>query len=212
MLDDRRDAGERLAKELKCFKDRKEAIVLAIPRGGAEVGFWIAKSLNIDFALLVSRKLPFPHNKEAGFGAITEDGTYIVFKIAFDYLSQVEIEKIIEEQKEEVKRRIAILRDNQPLPSLTGKIVILVDDGLAMGATMQVSLAYCKKQSIQKLIVAVPVAAKKIAEKIGKEVDELIVLEIPEHFHSVAQVYWVWYDVADDEVLDLLDLLKKVRC
>ncbi len=210
MFKDRKEAGKKLAKALEKYKNKK-VLVLAIPRGSIEVGYEVAKYLEADFSLVISRKLPLPYNPEAGFGAIAEDGSSFIFEWAKEELSESEIKNIKREQKEEIRRRIKILRRGMPLPKISGRIVILVDDGLAMGATMIASIMLCKKKKAKKIIVAVPVSGADIAEEIKKEVDELIVLEKPKFFQAVAQVYEHWHDVSDKEVLDIMRKYEKLK-
>lgn len=204
MFEDRKDAGERLANALKKYKDKK-VVVLAIPRGGIEVGYQVAKHLNAEFSVLVSRKLPYPDNPESGFGAIAEDGSIHIFENAKGWLSRETIDRIIEEQKKEIKRRIKVLRKGKPLPEIQDRIVILVDDGIAMGSTMIAAIMLCRNKKARKIIVATPVTGKETAEEIGKVVNEIIVLEKPKFFQAVAQVYRNWYDVSDEEVIEIME-------
>jgi len=203
MFEDRKDAGEKLARALEKYKN-KNVLVLAIPRGGVEVGYQVAKYLNADFSLLVSRKLPYPDNPEAGFGAIAEDGSTFIFEDATGWVSEEEIDRIKKEQIKEIKRRVKVLRKGKPLPEISGKTVILIDDGLAMGSTMRASIMLCKKKKAKKVVVAVPVSGKRIAYEVGRTVDEMIILEIPEFYQAVAQVYRNWYDVSDKEVIKII--------
>lgn len=203
MFEDRKDAGEKLAKALETYKNKK-ALVLAIPKGGVEVAYQVAEYLNADFSILISRKLPFPDNPESGFGAIAEDGSVFINEEAARWLPKNQIEKIKKEQIQEIKRRIEVLRGNKPLPKIFGKTVILIDDGLAMGSTMRVAIELCKKKKAKKIVVAVPVSGKNTANEIEKIVDEIIVLETPEFFQAVAQVYKNWYDVSDEEVIEIM--------
>jgi putative phosphoribosyl transferase len=207
MFEDRKDAGKKLAKRLAKYKG-KNVLVLGIPRGGVEVAYEVAEFLDAELSILVSRKLPFPFNPEAGFGAITEDGSTIIQDGAYSWLSREEIEKIIREQKQEIARRIRTLRKSKPLPGIKGRIVILVDDGLAMGSTMKASIRLCKNKEADKIIVAVPVSGESVGREIEGMVDEIVVLEIPRFFQAVAQVYANWYDVQDSEVIEILDRWK----
>ncbi|KXS42524.1 phosphoribosyltransferase [Methanolobus zinderi] len=204
MFEDRRDAGIKLARALNKYREAG-VLVLAIPRGGVEVACQVAKHLNADFYLLVTRKLPFPDNPEAGFGAIAEDGSTFIFEDAAMWLSESLIDRIVEAQYGEIRRRIDVLRKGKPLPEMTGRMVILVDDGLAMGSTMRASIKLCRKREVSKIVVAVPVAGKEVAEDIGNLVDNIVVLEMPANFMAVAQVYRNWYDVSDEEVLAILE-------
>ena len=204
MFDDRQDAGRQLAQKLDVYKG-KGVLVLAIPRGGVAVGYEVAKELDADFSILVTRKLPFPTNPEAGFGAVAEDGSRYINEEASAWLSGRQIESIVERQRQEVRRRIAVLRQGDPLPDMEGRTVILVDDGIAMGSTMRASIECCKNQGAEKIVVGVPVSGGRAVGEIEKLVDEVVVVEQPERFRAVAQVYRNWYDVPDREVLDTLE-------
>lgn len=210
MFDDRKDAGQKLALALDKYKD-KGVVVLGIPRGGVEVGYYVAKHLNADFGIIVSRKLPTPDNPEAGFGAVAEDGSLFIFKDVFSYLSKDEIEAIIEEQKAEIKRRIDVLRQGKPLPEITGKTVIIVDDGIAMGSTMRASIELCKHKKAKRIVVASPVSGRETEEEFKHLVDDVIILEKPPFFTAVAQVYRNWSDVPNTEVLEIMKKWERER-
>ncbi len=210
MFKDRKEAGEKLAKALEEYKDR-DVLVLAIPRGGVEVAYEVAKKINAELSIIISRKLPFPDNPEAGFGAITEDGSIFMINGVKLWISENEIDKIIKEQKQEIKRRIKILRDGAELPKIKDRDVILIDDGIAMGSTMMASIMLCKNKNAKEIIVATPVAGREVVEKIEKLVDIIIILEMPVYFRAVAQVYENWYDVSDEEVIDILMKWKNSR-
>jgi len=204
MFQDRREAGEKLARALTKYKD-KDVLVLAIPRGGVEVGYQVARYLNARLSTLVSRKLPYPDNPEAGFGAIAEDGSTFIFERAAYWLSKETIERIIREQKKEIRRRIDVLRKGKPLPEMANSVVILVDDGIAMGSTVRAGIMLCRKEKAGKIVVAAPVTGISVAEEIGKMADEVVILEMPEYFQAVAQVYYNWYDVSDEEVIEIME-------
>ncbi len=203
MFIDRKDAGKKLAKALEKYRDQN-AIVLAIPRGGVEIGAEVAEHLNAYFSIIVSRKLPLPYNPEAGFGAVAEDGSNFIFGDTDRFLPKSSVDEIVEEQKQVVKRRIKTLRNNEPLPDISDRTVILVDDGIAMGSTMRVSITMCKNEKADKIIVGVPVTSDRVKQEIEQLVDEIIVLETPPNFRAVAQVYQNWHDVTDEEVIDIL--------
>jgi len=204
MFEDRKDAGKKLAAALKDYK-KKEAAVLAIPRGGVEIGYQVAKNLNAEFSLLIARKLPFPDNPESGFGAIAEDGSEFIFRELVSRMPEKTVQNIIAEQQEEIERRISILRKGKPLPDISGRTVILTDDGLAMGSTMRAAVFLCRNRGAGKIVVAVPVSSALVAREFRGLVDDMIVLETPPFFRAVAQVYRNWYDVTDLEVLKILD-------
>jgi len=204
MFDDRKDAGRKLAAALADYKD-KDVLVLAIPKGGIEVGYEVAKELSSDFSVLISRKLPYPDNPEAGFGAIAEDGSTYMLEQAALWVAEEAIDEIIKEQKREIERRMAVLRRGLPLPEIEGRTVILVDDGIAMGSTMRASIMLCRNLKAREVIVAVPVTGTRVAGEIGEAADRIIVLKTPPGFRAVAQVYRHWHDVSDAEAIEILD-------
>lgn len=204
MFEDRKDAGIKLGRALEKYRN-KGVVVLSIPRGGAEVGYHVARHLNARFSIVVARKLPFPDNPEGGFGAIAEDGSTFILPRASRWLPKETIARIMEEQKQEIERRITALRKGRPLPDIEGKTVILVDDGIAMGSTMRATISMCKNKKAGKIVVAVPVAGREVAQQIEQLVDGIIVLEKPMFFRAVAQVYRNWYDVPDSEVLEIME-------
>ena len=204
MFRDRKDAGERLAEALKDFKDDAD-LVLAIPRGGVQIGIEVASELEIDFSMIISRKLPFPDNPESGFGAVAEDGSLYLIPRAERILSTDVVNSTIQKQKSVIQKRIRVLRKGRPLPEIKGKSVIITDDGIAMGSTMMASIALCRNQQADRIIVAVPVAGSRTVDHIRTKADDLVVLESPAFFQAVAQVYEHWTDVTDEEVLELLE-------
>ena len=210
MFQDRTDAGLKLAAALGEYKDTG-ALVLAIPCGGVPVAFQVALELNAEMAIMVARKLPFPDNPEAGFGAIAEDGSIFIHPYAARGIAKEVIDTAISQQEREVHRRVEALRNDKPLPRLADRIVILVDDGIAVGSTMRAAVMLCKKQAAGQIVVAVPVASAEISDQFATLVDRTFILESPRYFHAVAQVYRNWYDVDDREVIDILDQWEKLR-
>jgi putative phosphoribosyl transferase len=204
LFKDRKDAGERLARALEKYKSQ-DVLVLAIPRGGVAVGYQVAKHLGADFSIVISRKLPFPDNPEAGFGAIAEDGSTFINKEAAHWLPKETIENIIRTQEQEIKRRIEVLRKGAPLPVIIDRVLILVDDGIAMGSTMRAAANLCRNKKAQKIVVAAPVSGGETAAQIRRIVDEIVILKKPPLFRAVAEVYANWYDVPDKEVVDIME-------
>ena len=203
MFVDRADAGRRLALAMKDYS-AQEPVVLAIARGGVEVGYQVARNLQSQLDVIVARKLPYPQNSEAGFGAVAEDGSTFIFPSAFEIFSKQTINQIIHQQEDELYRRIGALRAGHPLLDIEGRTVILVDDGVAMGSTMRVCITLCKNRKAGKIIVASPVAGVQTAKELSALADEVIILDTPADFHAVAQVYLNWYDVSDREVIDIM--------
>jgi putative phosphoribosyl transferase len=198
------DAGMKLADVLMEYKVR-DPIVLAIPRGGVEIGYHVARSLDARFSMAVSRKMPFPENPEAGFGAIAEDGSMYLIPRVKGSIPETTIREIAREQKDEIKRRIAVLRGGKPLPSFSGETVIIVDDGIAMGSTMRATVAMCRNKKAEEIIVGAPVTSSRVKVDMERIADHVVILETPSNFFAVAQDYLNWYDVSDREVLSVLE-------
>jgi len=203
MFIDRTDAGQRLALALSQYKDSK-VLVLGIPRGGVEVAYHVATYLNADFSIVVSRKLPYPDNPEAGFGAIAEDGSFFIFRYAAHTIEAEVIDQIVRQQQVELKRRVQVLRQGKAPAKIKGRTVILVDDGIAMGSTMRAAIMLCRNKMASKVVVASPVAGAATAEEIASVADETVILEKPAFFQAVAQVYLNWRDVRDEEVIQIM--------
>ena len=207
MFKNRKDAGIKLAQQLEKYKD-KDTIVLAIPRGGVEVGYEVAKFLNCKFDILIVRKLGFPNNPEAGFGAITEDKTTYLIPYIEQELSQNEIDKVKEQEFKELQRRLKEYRNNKTLPQLKNKTVIIVDDGIAMGVTLKAAILFCRKHKPLNLIVASPVSSEQTKQEICHLVDDIIILETPIYFSSVSQVYQKFEHVTDEDVKKIMAKLE----
>lgn len=204
---DRRDAGKKLAEALKQYQDDKEAIVIALPRGGVVVGFEVAKVLHLPLDIVCPRKMGAPFNPELAIGAITETGEKILSKdlISSLAISEDYISKIAEEEKKVALSRLKRFRNNRPNRQLKGKKVIIVDDGLATGATMRAAIKTVKAEGAKKIVVAVPVSPPDTAERIENEVDELIALSTPTSFYAVGQFYDHFDQTTDEEVVQLLN-------
>lgn len=210
MFNDRKDAAQKLAEALKKYKDQN-VVVLGIPRGGAVTAYFIARYLNAEFSLLIARKLGHPDNPEYAVGALAEDGTIHLNPFAHYEVSEMQINDAVAEQKKEIERRIRILRKGEPLPDLKARIVILVDDGIATGATMLAAIKMCKNGGAAKIVVGVPVSGKMMARQLKSEVDEVVILETPEEFYAVSQAYLSFAQVTDGEASELLERWKKEK-
>ena len=197
LFKNRKNAGKKLSGALANYKN-KRVLVLAIQRGGVQVGYEVAKYLKAKFSLVISRMLPYPGNPEACFGAVTEDGTYTVLPgIA---LPEYIIDRIKSEQLQEAKKKAELFRNN-PLPRMNSRIVILVDDGSAMGATMHAAIKMIRMRNPSKIIVAAPISVK---EMVFSDADEVVILEKSKRFYAVAQAYDTLHDISDKEVIDLV--------
>jgi len=210
MFKDRRDSGVQLALSLKEYKDRKDVLVLALPRGGVVTGYEIAHYLGVPLDIVIVRKIGFPGQSEFGIGAVSETGTVVLnestistYGVPKDY-----IEMEISKQKEEISRRIKLYRKGKGLPDLREKTIILVDDGVATGATLKAAISALKEEKLARLIVALPVAPREVAEEFKGMADEFICLETPADFMAVGSYYYDFTQVSDDEVVELLEKAK----
>lgn len=210
MFQDRRQAGRRLARALEEY-GKPSTLVLAIPMGGIQVACEVSRHLGVELSPIIVRKLPFPDNPEAGFGAVAEDGSLVMLRQQVQYISEKIVQRIVEQQKEEITRRKELLRGGAPLPELAGRTIILIDDGIAMGSTMEAAIWCCKKSKPSGIIVAAPVAAPQVKRRLSRIVDRVVVLEEPFDFRAVAQVYENWYDVPDWEAVELLERWRRER-
>jgi putative phosphoribosyl transferase len=204
---DRFEAGKILAKELKEYAGNQDVIVLAVPAGGVPVCRMIAQKLAAPMDIIIVRKLQIPWSPEAGFGAVTWDGKFILNEelVKQLHLTPEEVETALFAAKKNVEERLTKFRRDKRLPDLSNKIVILVDDGLASGFTMLVAIKSVKEKAPKKIVVAVPTASLSAIELLMPEVDEIVCPNIRsgESF-AVAESYKNWYDLSDEEVLELI--------
>lgn len=206
VFEDRHDAGISLAGKLVKYKGT-DGIVLAIPAGGVPVATEIASFLGLTMDLVIVRKIQIPYNPEAGFGAMGPDGEVILNESLLNQLNLTDDEIRAQTGKtfDIVEKRNELFRGKKPFPSLTGRIVIVVDDGLASGYTMHAAIRFIKKMMPKKIIVAVPTASKRTIDFILPEVDELVCLNVRSGLSfSVADAYRRWYDLTDDKVISLI--------
>lgn len=208
LFQDRREAGQALARELASFKGSSNLIVLGIPRGGVVVGHEIAKALGAPIDVYITRKIGAPHNPELAIGAVASDGTLIIDQQLVRRLGveQDYIEEESRRQKDEISRRLSEYRGDRPSPQLAGKIVILVDDGVATGATTLVTIRAIKAQDPSELVLAVPVGPRDSIETLRQEVDKLVCLHAPEIFWAVGAFYNMFDQTSDAEVKALLQI------
>lgn len=200
---DRQAAGELLAKKLK---DVKADLILGIPRGGVVIALVVAKKLNLPLDIIVTRKIGAPGQEELALGAVDSDGEVVwEERILEDLGLKIEVlaEKISSEQKE-TKRREQLYRGGRGNLEVQGKRVILVDDGIATGATVLAAIDFLKRHHVKEITVAVPVVSKEAVGKIIKTASKIIALEIPHHFQAVGQFYYEFEAVTDEEVIQLL--------
>jgi len=206
VFQDRMEAGRLLARRLSNSVSL-EAMVLAIPAGGVPVALEIARVLNLPLDLMIVRKIQIPTNPEAGFGAVGPDGEVIFNEDLLERLNltKEEIDQQVEKTKKIVGSRNQRFRRGRGFPDLSGKTVILVDDGLASGFTMAEAIRFIKKRKAHKIIIAVPTAPGDTVNRLLPMVDEIYCLNIRTFSpFAVAEAYEDWYDLTDQEVISLL--------
>lgn len=206
-IKDRRAAGRELAALLDAYRDRGDVIVLGLPRGGVPVAYEIAKALGVALDVLIVRKLGVPGHEELAMGAIASGGHRVMNQeiLLFHDISQETLEAVAAREQRELERRERAYRGNRPEPDLAGKTVILVDDGLATGATMRAAVTAVKHQKPAALIIAAPVAASSTINQLRSQVNECVALTTPEPLFAISQWYVDFRQTTDDEVRELLD-------
>jgi predicted phosphoribosyltransferase len=210
---DRSEAGRSLAWRLEKFANRDDVLILGIPRGGVPVAYEIARALHIPLDVLVLRKLGVPGHEELAFGAIALGGTRVLDRHILRNIgiSAAEVEAVTARERNELLRREEKFRGDLPPLSLAGKTVILVDDGIATGASLLAGIRTVRAMEPAKLIVAVPVAPAETCERLADEVDEIVCVATPEPFGAVGQFYDDFSEVHDEDVIRLLAKHNKPR-
>jgi putative phosphoribosyl transferase len=210
---DREEAGRLLAARLESYRNDPNALILALPRGGVAVAYELSRSLHLPLDVFITRKLSTPDNPEYAIGALSETGAVYLNPDAVEafQLSHADLNALLGNAREEISRRRQRYRNGTALPSITGKTVILVDDGMATGATFFATIEAITELSPRRLIAAVPVAPEDNAARARGRVDEFIVLATPEPFIAVGHHYQCFTQVNDDEVLEYLTAAKHAR-
>jgi putative phosphoribosyl transferase len=203
---DRFEAGRVLATRLSVYADRPDAIVLGLPRGGVAVAYEVARALHLPLDVFIVRKLGVPGQEELAMGAIASGGVRVLNHAVIRALglSQAQIEEVIRREEQELRRREEQFRGNRPPPDLKGKTVILVDDGLATGATMWAAITAVRQQQPAKIVMAVPVADPSGCESFRQIADEVVCAITAEPLHAVGLWYQDFPQLTDDEVRSLL--------
>lgn len=203
---DRKEAGRRLAERLAGYAGQPDLLVLALPRGGVEVGAEVARRLGAPLDVILVRKLGVPGHEELAMGAIASGGVRILVEdvIVALGISEREIAAVAAVEADELDRRERSYRGRRSPPDVRGKTVILVDDGLATGSSMRAAAVALASQRPRRLVVAVPVAPAAICEELRRQVDEVVCAAVPEPFHSVGEWYERFDQTTDEEVRRLL--------
>jgi putative phosphoribosyl transferase len=203
---DRRDGGRALATRMMEYADQPDVVVLALPRGGVPVGYEVALALHAPLDVFLVRKLGTPGQEELAMGAIASGGVRVLNRDVVEGLdiSERVIDRVAAAESRELERRERTYRDDRPALDVANRVVILVDDGLATGATMRAALVALRQEQPRRLVAAVPVAPESTCWALNAIADEVVCLETPEPFYGVG----LWYDdfapTADDEVRELL--------
>jgi len=201
-FEDRKQAGLLLGKYLAQKHKGQNVIVIGIPRGGVETAYYVAQALDAELSLIVSKKLPFPGHPEYGFGALSEENTVYINDTSSKMLSRETIDGIISAQEQEIQRRVTAYRGGGALPDMTGKTVILVDDGIATGVTLVPIVRLCRKKQASRIIVAAPVSVASYDSHLN-EADAVEVLIQPPGLHAISQAYLDFGEFGDEQLLDL---------
>jgi putative phosphoribosyl transferase len=199
---DRREAGKKLAQELLHYANRPDVIILALPRGGVPVAYEVALALNAPLDVFIVRKLGLPGQEELAIGAIASGGVRVLNEDIIDLLRIPEeiIERVARREQQELERRERLYRGDRPAPELRDLTVILIDDGLATGASMRAAVAGLRAQNPKRIVVAVPTAAPETCAAFEAEVDEIVCAITPEPFLGVGRWYEDFSQTTDEGV------------
>lgn len=206
-INDRTSAGRSLADELREYADRDDVVVLALPRGGVPVAFEIAESLHAPLDLMLVRKLGTPGQEELAMGAIATGGARVMNDdvVTALHISDAEIEAEAGREQEELEHRQRLYRGDRPLMDFRDKCILLVDDGIATGATMRVAIQALRQQHPARIVVATPVAPPDTVAVLRREADAVVCLETPEPFIAISRWYQRFSQTGDEEVKSLLE-------
>jgi putative phosphoribosyl transferase len=202
----RRDAGQQLARRLSSFANRSDVVVLALPRGGVPVAAEVAAALRAPVDVFLVRKLGVPFHEELAMGAVAEGGVRVLNDELISDLdiSSLDVERTTTREQVELERRVRAFRGARELPRVTDRIVILIDDGLATGSSMEAGVQAIRASHPARVIVAVPVGARETVGRLQKVADEVVTVTVPEPFQAVG----LWYDdfrqLTDEDVLSII--------
>jgi predicted phosphoribosyltransferase len=202
---DRRDAGRKLVELLSGYRERDDVVVLGLPRGGVPVAYEVATGLGAPLEVFVVRKLGVPEHPELAMGAIASGGIVVTND---DVLRELRVppevvQQVAERENLELWRRERTYRGSRPMTGVAGKTVILVDDGLATGASMRAAIQALRRLAPSRVVVAVPAAPEHTCAAFRREVDEVVCATTPSPFHAVGSSYWDFTQTTDEEVREL---------
>lgn len=204
MFADRRQAGVELGKLLEDRYKDQNVLVLGIPRGGVLTAYEVARALNAELSVVITKKIPHPLQEELAIGATAEDGSVYLTALGSNFNDET-INRLVKKQKLEIESRIRRFRKGRPLPDMTNRTVIIVDDGIATGSTIVPAIKLCRNRNAARIVVACPVSGQRYVPEIDDLADEVVIAEQPEVFFAVGQVYRDFHSLSDDEVIGLLD-------
>ena len=204
---DRSDAGKKLAEKLKNYQNGKDLIVLGLPRGGIPVAYEVAKAFKAPLDVFLVRKLGLPNQPELAMGAIASGGVRVMNEnvVRRSGVSEQQVEEIVNEEQKKLQEREEIYRGARPEIGIHGKTVLLVDDGLATGASMQAAVSALKEFDPEKIVVAVPTAPRDTCQEFESLVDEVVCLRTPSPFWGVGGSYQNFSQTSNEEVRELLE-------
>ena len=211
MFRNREEAGRILADKLSQYRNDPTAVILALPRGGVAVGYQLSLALHVPLDVFITRKIGAPENPEYAIGAVAETGSHYLNQEAVSSLglSQHELNRLIQTQEKEIARRKTLYRQGRSLPRLTGRTVLLVDDGIATGSTFMASALAIRRVQPRRLVGVIPVGPPSTIREVRAHVDELVVLMTPEPFEAVGNFFVDFTQVEDRDVIQYLNLAEE---
>jgi len=209
----REEAGRKLASYLGKYANRKDVIVLAVPRGGVPVAFEVAKALQLPLDIFVLRKLGVPGHEELAFGAIGSGGVRVLDTDIVESLglSDLIIEQVTRTERAELARREQTYRGGRPALDVRGKTAILVDDGIATGSSLRAGVRALRQMEPAAVVIAAPVAPRSTVNRLRREVDDLVCIAMPDLFYGVGQFYDDFSQISDEDVMELLECASRDR-
>ena len=208
---DREEAGRQLVAELVQYRNDPRGLILALPRGGVVVGYQLSLALHLPLDVFITRKIGAPGNLEYAIGAVAETGSRYINQDAVSAfgLSRYELDRLVHAQEKEIARRKYLYRQGRPLPQLTGRTVLLVDDGIATGSTFMASALAIRSFQPHRLVGVIPVGPPSTISEVRAHVDELVVLVTPEPFAAVGNFFVDFTQVEDRDVVEYLNLAEE---
>ncbi|HEY7392569.1 MAG TPA: phosphoribosyltransferase [Bryobacteraceae bacterium] len=203
---DRSDAGRKLAERLSHYADQPGCLILALPRGGVPVAYEVARALHLPLDIFLVRKLGVPGHEELAMGALASGGVQFLNEdvVRSLHISWQAIEAVVRKEQRELERREREYREGRATPEVSGRTIILIDDGLATGASMKAAVLALREADARRIVVAVPVASPRTCSELAEIADETICAETPDEFFAVGEWYYEFAQTTDREVREIL--------